>query len=76
MTYYVSSGTLNLAQLLSHRFQVIADFAFDQGEVPVFNSCSGWTPKLKATKFVSEEIRRIPISYGVDILTGRYFVLS
>jgi len=31
---------------------------------------------LLATKFGSQEARRIPLSYAVDILTANYFVLS
>jgi len=45
--------------------------------VPVFNTLvRGEPPKLRTTKLGSQETRRIPLLYDVDILTEDYFVLS
>ena len=65
---------------ISHRFQDIADYwsnlRLRQG-VPVFNTLVwGRTPKLRTTKFNSQETRKISLSYGIDISADDYFVLS
>jgi len=46
------------------------------GQIFALMHLFGVNPKLRATKFDSEETRRIPLLCGVDILTDDYSVLS
>ena len=61
---------------ISHCFRVIADYwsylRFQQGA----HTHSGWTPKFRTTEFWLQETRTTTLSYGIDILTDDYFILS
>jgi len=45
---------------ISHRFEVIADYwsnlRFWQRGTPLWDTCSGWTPKLRTTKFILKKL--------------------
>ena len=48
---------------ISHRFEVIADYLsnlrFRQRGAPLWHTCSGWTPKLRITKFSLKKLETL-----------------
>ena len=62
---------------ISHRFELIADYwsnlHFEQRGNPLWHIRSGWTPKLRTTKF-NLQTKNIALSYGVHIFTENYVV--
>jgi len=63
----------NLHPIL-HHFWVIADYC--TGQMFTFYTRSGWTPKLRTTKFGPKKLETSLYNMVLDIFTDDYFVLS
>ena len=75
--YATSYWWLMLTYILSRSVcRLYVKFSLSTGGYLALTHRSGWTHKLRTTKFTSYEPRKIVLSYGISISTDDYFILS